>query len=339
MTMDFDFDVDQRDLVAAVDMLLKRHAGPERARAMSDAGDLDAPLMEALIDGGFADPAEFGAGPLEAVLVTELVAAAAGRAPFASRALVAPAVLDEHPLPSLVAVVDGEAHAPVRFAQHADVLIALRDTTVYRIEPSEVSVTPVQSPFAYPQAVVSGLDRAGTPISSSDASTLRRWRHVALAAEMVGSMHAALRLTASYVAERRAFGHPLGAMQAIQHRLAELHIAVDGARWLVRRAAFDGAPAEAAATACSAAAGAAQRLIGDTHQVTGAMGLTREYDLYLWTMALASLLQEAGGLAAHREAVAAARWAPDSPVDHFGAELVPRHSIEDGGGPNVAAMI
>ena len=108
---------------------------------------------------------------------------------------------------------------------------------------------------------------------------------------------------------------------------------LDVARWLTREAAFNGAPADAAATACAAATAAVERVIGDTHQLTGAMSLTREYDLHLWTLPMWALSQEAGGLDAHREAVAIARWSPESADGHFRSSVVSRHPIEAGGGP------
>jgi alkylation response protein AidB-like acyl-CoA dehydrogenase len=330
--MDFALEPDQQDLVAAVRTLLERHAGPEQARAVAAEGGFDAALFEALVAGGFADPGQYGAGPLEAVLVTELVAVAAGRVPFATRALVAPHVLSD-PLPSVVVVLDGKPDEPVRFAQHAEVFLAARGAAVVRIAPSEIEITPVESSLGFPQAIVSGAGSAGVPIPGADASALTRWRHVALAAEIVGCMDAALSLTVAYVSDRRAFGHPLGALQAVQHRLAELQVAVDGARWLTREAAYNGASAEAAATACAAATTAVERVIADTHQLTGAMSLTREYDLHLWTLPMWALSQEAGGLEAHREAVAVARWSAERLNGHSRRGAVTRHPIEDGGGP------
>jgi hypothetical protein len=147
---------------------------------------------------------------------------------------------------------------------------------------------------------------------------LERWWRVALAAEMVGTMEAALSLTVAHLAERRQFGQPIGAFQAIQHRLAELHIGVEGARWMTRfAAARDGHP-DAAAAAAASASMVADTIVRDTHQLSGAMGLTEEYDLYLWTMRLPALSLELGGAGGHEAALARARWidaaTPDAPA-------------------------
>jgi alkylation response protein AidB-like acyl-CoA dehydrogenase len=157
---------------------------------------------------------------------------------------------------------------------------------------------------------VSVAPGAGTLIGGATAESLRAWWQISLAAELVGYMDGALRLTTDYVSNRRQFGAPLGSLQAVQHRLAELFFRVEGARWLARRAAGNGAlPADAAAAAVSACA-TAKRLVLDTHQLTGAMGLTREYDLFLWTLRAVALQQEAGGLSSHAAGLARTRWAP-----------------------------
>jgi alkylation response protein AidB-like acyl-CoA dehydrogenase len=239
----------------------------------------------------------------------------------------------------VVVVLDGDQEAPVRFAQQADIFLAPRGSGLVRIEPDEVEIVPVESPFGFPHGFVRGVGSVGIPVRDADAATVVRWRHVGLAAEIVGCMQSALSLTAAYVSDRRAFGHPIGALQAVQHRLAELQVALDGARWLTREAAYHDAPPDVAATACAAAVAGVESMVRDTHQLTGAMSLTREYDLHLWTMAMCALSQEAGGLAAHQEAVAMARWTSDGRDGHLGAAAVPRRPIEDGGGPNIAAVL
>lgn len=306
--MDFDLDDEQRGLIDALTTLLARHAGPQRAREVAAAGGYDEELMGALVEAGYADVREVGAGPLEAVLVTEIVAREAGCAPIGWRALVAPAVLDGD-LPAVVVPLDpGAPDAPVRYAAYADAFLAVRGGEVALVEPAAVEREPIESTFGYPFAIVRGADAVGTPVAGATSDTLLRWWRLALAAEMVGLMEAAVSRTVAYVTERHQFGRPLGSLQAIQHRLAELHVRVEGARWLTRYAAYNGAPAEDAAVASTAAVEAAQLVVSETHQLTGAMGLTEEYDLHLWTMRLVALRQECGGLAGHAEAAATARW-------------------------------
>jgi alkylation response protein AidB-like acyl-CoA dehydrogenase len=121
-------------------------------------------------------------------------------------------------------------------------------------------------------------------------------------------MKEALRRTVAYVRDRRMFGTTLGSYQAVQHRISELHIRVEGARWLAREAAWAGAPTDKACMAAAFAADAAKQVLDDCHQFHGAMGVTLDYPLHLWTMRLQNLRVELGGAAAHQRAAAAATW-------------------------------
>ena len=82
----------------------------------------------------------------------------------------------------------------------------------------------------------------------------------------------------THARERRQFGRPIGANQAVRHRLAEAHSDVVGARALVAAAWEDGSTAAAAwakAVAGSAQDAAAKQAI----QVCGAIGLSEEHEL------------------------------------------------------------
>jgi alkylation response protein AidB-like acyl-CoA dehydrogenase len=117
-----------------------------------------------------------------------------------------------------------------------------------------------------------------------------------------------LRLTVDYVNRREQFGHPIARFQAVRHRLAECAVLVEGARWLALEAAAHGAQSEAAAIACTYATAAAKHVIGETHQLTGAMGFTKEYALHVYTTRSQGLTLELGGLEAHSRSVSNARW-------------------------------
>lgn len=84
---------------------------------------------------------------------------------------------------------------------------------------------------------------------------------------------------------------------------------LEGARWLAREAAWCGAPAEAAATAAAYATATAGRVFAETHQLSGAIGFTREHSLHVWSMRLQALRLELGGVAGHCSALCQTRWA------------------------------
>jgi alkylation response protein AidB-like acyl-CoA dehydrogenase len=121
-------------------------------------------------------------------------------------------------------------------------------------------------------------------------------------------MAASLDQTVAYLSQRRQFGRAIGSFQAVQHRLAQRKLELEGSRWLAYEAAHRRAPEEASAAACAYAVGAAGRHFRELHQLSGAIGFTREHDLHVWTMRLKALELELGGAGAHRRALAQARW-------------------------------
>jgi alkylation response protein AidB-like acyl-CoA dehydrogenase len=130
---------------------------------------------------------------------------------------------------------------------------------------------------------------------------------VALAAEQVGGAQKVLETAVQYAKDRVQFGRPIGSFQAVQHGLAKCAVAIEGARWLTYEAAWSGECA-AAATALAAAVRAAERVRRDTHQFTGALGFTTEYDLHLWTMRLPALTIEAATTGSAAIAAATSQW-------------------------------
>ncbi len=308
--MDFEPSPDQSAILEAVETLLAQRAGPERAIELAAKGGYDFELEEALSEAGFVDVA-LGeeTGFLEAALVVEAVARAGGVVAAGARLLVAPGAA-ERPLPGPVALATDRIDRPVRYGAHARTLLVADgdEAGVVRLEPGEFE--PVPSGYGYPfgRGARSLLDRADS-LGPGSGPRMRGWWRVALAAEAVGTMAAALRVTVDYLKQRRQFGRAIGSFQAVQHRLAECAVSVEGARWLMLEAAWQGARPEAAAVAAAHATTAAARVFRETHQLSGAIGYTREHDLHVWSMRLQALRLELGGAAAQRRAVAESRWA------------------------------
>jgi alkylation response protein AidB-like acyl-CoA dehydrogenase len=125
-------------------------------------------------------------------------------------------------------------------------------------------------------------------------------------------MSAALDRTVAYLKERRQFGRTIASFQAVQHRLADCAVRVEGSRWLVYEAAYRRAPQEATACAAAYALESARQIFRETHQLSGAIGFTREHELHVWSMRLHALGSELSGVTGHRRALAAARWAMEA---------------------------
>jgi alkylation response protein AidB-like acyl-CoA dehydrogenase len=168
-------------------------------------------------------------------------------------------------------------------------------------------IRPVQSVAAYPLAVLDALPTGARSMAGAEAQAVRTRALIGLAAEAVGLMRGALDNTVQWVKDRQQFGQPIGNFQAVQHRLAECAVLVRACRWLALRAA-DTASADDAATALLHAQVAMRRVVTDCHQFAGAMGLTLEFPLHLWTYRLKVLQGEAGGPAAQAARLAAERW-------------------------------
>jgi alkylation response protein AidB-like acyl-CoA dehydrogenase len=307
--VDFEPSDDQRAIAEAADALLAQHAGAERAARLGAQGSYDHELDAALAAAGFS---EVALGPetgcLEATLLVRAVARAGGTVAFGAAALVAPAVAGRA-LPGPVALARANDPSPVRFGADARTLLldAGDEARVVRLEPG--AAARIETNYLWPMGRVPTAPSAGSSLGPGSGATLRRWWRVALAAELVGAMEAALAITLEYVKRRRQFGRAIGSFQALQHRLALATVQVEGARWLCYEAAARGAPDEAAALAAAHAADAAQLVFRETHQLTGAMGYTREHPLHVFSMRLAALRLEQGGPGAQRREVARARWA------------------------------
>lgn len=305
--MRFDLDDDQRGLLDAITTLLQRHAGPDRMRVLGGSRpSYDAALEAALNAGGYLDClAGPDTGPLEATLVTETAARFLAVAPVGVRSLVVPALFTE-PLPGPVAITTHDHAGPVRYGADARSLIVIGPTDVRLVSPTPNEDRRCASDYGYPMGTVDV--RGGDPVPQAAVETTLAFWQVAIAAELVGCITAALDLTLSYVRERQQFGRPVGSFQALQHRLAEMSILVEGSRWLTREAAWLGMPVESSAAALAHALTAGRRIMFETHQMTGAMGFTTEYDLHLSTMRVPALLLEAEEMISPSRRLAAARW-------------------------------
>jgi alkylation response protein AidB-like acyl-CoA dehydrogenase len=131
---------------------------------------------------------------------------------------------------------------------------------------------------------------------------------LATSAQLVGAGQAMLDLSVAYAKQRSQFGRLIGSYQAIKHKLADVHIALELARPLVYGAALSFAAGSretprdisAAKAAASDAALLSARASLQTH---GAIGYTAEHDLSQWLLRVQALHSAWGDPATHRRQV------------------------------------
>jgi alkylation response protein AidB-like acyl-CoA dehydrogenase len=277
----------------------------DQTAAPGGTPQFDGALLKLLIDKGFCKAISGGEEVLEATIVAEEVSRRSRLVPIGVHALVAP-LLAEFPADPVALQQEG-AQGPVRFGAQAATLIVLGDerASVYRVDPCQAQ--PVKSNYGYPVAcLVPG--KAG-PVGILPAALVRRRWQLAISAEIVGAMDAAMGKLVEYLTHRRQFGRRLGSFQAIQHRLSELAVSVESTRILLREAAWRDDGELAATTACYAVT-AARQVCLEAHQLSGARGFTLEFGLHQATLRLQLLSLEAGGGSQHAAIVALERWSP-----------------------------
>jgi alkylation response protein AidB-like acyl-CoA dehydrogenase len=153
------------------------------------------------------------------------------------------------------------------------------------------------------QALIGQGDTLPALLQAWDTATL------AAGAEAVGVMQALMRDTLNYTSQRKQFGQPLAAFQALQHRMADMYLA------LVQAAAAVGACADVASDSPQRRAErvssahvtvlCAARLVGQgAVQLHGGMGMTDELAVGHGFKRLTVIEQQFGGVAQHLRRVA-----------------------------------
>jgi hypothetical protein len=181
-------------------------------------------------------------------------------------------------------------------ADLAGLVLLVRDGIVYRAEAGarRASVDPRRSLFE-----VRPLEEIGRADSRAFESGA-----LACAAYLLGAGRALLEMSVRHALVREQFGRPVGANQAVQHRLADVAIGLEYARPLLD-AAGSLAPAEvsAAKVACGDAAYAAARA---ALQVHGAIGYTTEHEMSGFLLRVRALLGAWGDQSWHQSRLAEA---------------------------------
>jgi alkylation response protein AidB-like acyl-CoA dehydrogenase len=164
-------------------------------------------------------------------------------------------------------------------------------TGLFEVDPAQVAVSrsAVTTMDASRRMATLRLDGAtGLRIGGQAPEALARARDlacIALGAEQVGAARRALDMTVGYAKVRVQFGRAIGGFQALQHRMADLHVLVESARSLsyaAAQAAAEGAPdtARRAAAAKVYCSEVLERVAAETIQLHGAIGITWEHNAH-----------------------------------------------------------
>jgi len=131
---------------------------------------------------------------------------------------------------------------------------------------------------ATPADMIGGIGNAISGLRAAHARAI-----AVLCAEAVGVMDQALWTTRDYLLTRRQFGVPIGTFQVLQHRAADMYVAVEAARaatWRVLAHLDDADPDardDAAASAKIQVGKCGHFVCGQAIQLHGAIGVTEEY--------------------------------------------------------------
>ena len=326
--MEFGFSDEQQEIKSTARDFLASRFKPEKVRELAEA---DSPYDDSLWSEmcelgwpGIAVAEEHGGqglGTIELVILQEELGYACAPSPFISNAVagifISEAGSDEQRAAWLPGIASGEARGAasltrdpeiVGAAEGASVLVLEDGDGARIVEPSAAELERldlIDTTRAYFRVTADGGDPLPGEVEPAADKAV-----VALSAELVGVAQRALDMAVSYAKEREQFERPIGAYQAVSHRLADMLWAVEEARSLTYYAGWvaDAEPESlplAASMAKARASDAAASVTHDAIQTFGGIGFTWEHDVHFLlkrAKVAGSMLGTAGQ---HRERVAA----------------------------------
>ncbi|BBY24571.1 acyl-CoA dehydrogenase [Mycobacterium stomatepiae] len=320
-----EFDADQRLWQDTVRDAVAKQCPPSLVRSVAEDGVDPSPLWKSYVDQGWTELNESDSA-VELAIVLEELGRATDPTPFlATMSQFAPLAADRFdPHQSGTAVYGVTAHRDadgwvldgtarhVLDGDRADRLAVVTDAGVFLVAASQVSAR--RASVFDPVLHVADLSFAGVRVPDTERLTVdaERAHHLALtgmAVTMVGACQRILDLVLEHVKSRQQFGVAIGSFQAVQHKAADMHVALERARALAYFAALtiaaDDPRRRLAAAMAKASAGECQWLaFRHGLQLHGAMGFTWENDLqFALKRAKAGELM-LGGAAEHRARIA-----------------------------------
>jgi len=124
-------------------------------------------------------------------------------------------------------------------------------------------------------------------LNEIDLDQLEAHENLLRANELSGLCAKVVRMTVDYVKTRKQFGVVVGSFQAVQHRLADMHVAAESLRSLVNFASWAADDSKeqfvfAAKAAIGHACNSATSVVEGAIQLHGGIGFTWEHDLHLY---------------------------------------------------------
>ena len=127
-------------------------------------------------------------------------------------------------------------------------------------------------------------------------------------AEMVGNFQTALDMTIDYSKQRIAYDHPIGFFQALQHKMVDMAIAIEGMRWLVYNTAWlNSQGIQATKEAMMLQLQAWQLcdwLCMQAIHINGAISLSQDHDLSMYWMRAKSMQLNLDSIESVKEVIA-----------------------------------
>ncbi len=228
-------------------------------------------------------------------------------------------------------LVSGTAPAPwLSVCDHVAVLARSEDGPVLAVAGvGQVSVRPGTNLAGEPRdtIVVDALELTGCHIARDAVPDLHRRHTLVRAVQIAGALHQIVLMSIRYATERRQFGRPIAAFQAVQFMLADMAEEATLVTTSVQ-AAIDGLAAGSPNadpliwTAKVCAGQGATRVARQAHQIHGAIGFTQEHGLHHLTRRCWSWREEAGSELVHSRALGAS-LAHDRGPGGLWAQLAP----------------
>jgi len=326
--MHFDLSDDQREIQRTARDLLARRSSMERVREAAERGAYDEVFWKELRELGWPGIAVAeryggqGLGTVELAVLLEELGYACAASPLLATTLAG--LVIEHAgseaqrerwLPGLATgeitgalgtARDGVAEL-VPDADAAAVIVLVEDGAARVVAREDADVTPLET--VDPTRRYAHVEASGAQPAEGDASAALDRAVIGVAAELVGVAQRALDMTIAYVKERKQFGTPVGAFQAVGHTAAQMLRDTEGARSATLYAAWTAdADAEAlplaAAMAKAAASDGARATTASAIQLHGGIGFTWEADVH-WLYKRAQLdAAYLGPGASHRARIA-----------------------------------